>query len=76
MKRVATAVAAVAVVSLMAAPAFAATMAKPDIDGMLKQVFHGKPGWWMADMKMPAPMGMKGMKLNFPMLWPHKMAMK
>ncbi len=77
MKRVATALAAAAALALMAAPAFSApmTMAKPDIDGVLKQVLHGKPGWWMAEMKMPAPMAMPAMKMpamkmNFPMLWP------
>ena len=72
MKRLATALAAAATLSLMIAPAFAAAAApaKPDLDGLLKQVLHGKPGWWAAELPAPPALGKTPTLKDFPLLWP------
>jgi hypothetical protein len=81
MKRLATALAAAAALTLTAAPAFAAPSITNTFadDSLLTQVFHGKPGWWTDAANWPAPP--KGWKLaasDFPLLWswPHKPATK
>jgi hypothetical protein len=51
MRLITTAVTAAALMLAMSAPSFA--MAKMDGDAWLKMIFHGKPGAWMMDMKMP-----------------------
>jgi len=72
MKRLTAVATAAAVLLALSAPAFAA--AKPDLDGLLKQIFHGKPGWWTTDLVLPAPAKGHALKLfaDFPLFWPHK----
>ncbi len=69
MKRLTAVAIAVAVLMALSAPAFATE--KPNLDGLLKQIFHGKPGWWVTDL---APAKGHSLKLfaDFPLFWPHK----